>query len=989
MPDSEGCRHWIYSIGRWALAPIPFCFTGNLITMYHKSVSLFFRFFFLIILIRMCSFNELKAQTLDLTPRERDQLKSQSIALVKEFEQLLNVLSHKATTSSDAQDIVILATADNQTRIFADPKVVLEDDLYSIHADSVEPKDVSVQKYLNDWDLFYTKGFDETVSFSDLRISDFAFKGYLYLKVYYVSQFKNKHKYFDKNYVTKRRVATIRFDKKNGKYVGYINGISFFRSKRATGSGTVLASAEDEFKPFVKEIKMKLNHFTDSTITESQIALQKKSDSLYAEAVKSQMQKTEEEQRRDLFYSRAISKGDSMVAAKDFASAIEAYTEARAFKPLETYPRTKINELTRMLAGGMNNNPRQMFTRQMSEGDALFRQRDYESARQAYQSAYIILPDNPEVIQKFYQTDKIIRNKADIRRKYMAGNFKLALKDYTQIISEDKTNPDYFYERARCYQALGEDKKAMADLNSAIALDAVFAEALKMRASSFRNENDLAKAIADYNTLIQVNPNLAEYHQQKGFLLAQSKEYDKAIDEFNQALKLDPKDVQSATAKANAQRKSSKLDEALVSADAALAINPVFSSALFMKGMVLMQKGYESKAGVEFAKAYKLGLNVDEAKELDKYHDDYLNLARTNAKNNQQAEAIKFVQKALLVKPVSVDALYFLAVQEAAIGKSADAIRDLDQCISLKENFVPAYVKKGQILSGKKDYRTALPLLHTAFHLDNRNLDACRGLGDAFVAQSQFDSALVWFNTAFLIKSADPVTLVKRALCHYSMENYHKALLDVENAIREDNKLADAHFYKGKINRALKQGFNAIDNYNEAARLGYNKYDCLVETGLTYASMSNHKQAIKAFGDAIVLQPGQSDAYALRAASYKERDDFTNARSDYESAIRIDSLGPNPDCLSELGFIHIRSANFTEAQPRFEKALTIDPNHPGAGYGLGVVFYNQGKKEAALQSFERAFQTGKLEFSQIKKDIWMKDILKDPEFLKLKDSGLK
>jgi tetratricopeptide (TPR) repeat protein len=954
-----------------------------------KNYRPFYCISILFLLVQILGFSKANAQNLDLTPRERDQLKSQSIALVKEFEQLLNVLSHKATTSSDAQDIVVLATADNQTRIFADPKVVLEDDLYSIQADSVEPKDVSIQKYLNDWDLFYTKGFEETVSFSDLRISDFAFKGYLYLKVYYVSQFKNKHKYFDKNYVTKRRVATIRFDKKNGMYVGYINGISFFRSKKATGNGTVLASPDDEFKPFVKEIKMKLNHFTDSTITESQIALQKKSDSLYAEAVKSQMQKSEDEQRRDLFYSKAISKGDSMLAIKDFASAIEAYTEARAFKPLETYPRTKINELTRMLAGGMNNNPRQMFTRQMTEGDALFKQRDYEVARQAYQSAYIILPDNPDVIQKFYQTDKIIRNKADIRRKYMAGNFKLALKDYTRIIAEDKTNPDYFYERARCYQALGENKKAMADLNSAISLDPVFAEALKMRASAYQKEHDIPKAIADFNSLILVSPNLAEYHQQKGFLLAQNKDYDKAIEEFNLALKLDPKDVQSATAKADAQRKSARLDDALVSADAAIAINPVFSSALFMKGMILMLKGYESRAGVEFAKAYKLGLNVDEAKELDKYHDDYLNLARTNAKNNQNTESVKFVQKALLVKPVSVDALFFLAVQEAAMGKTTDAIRDLDQCIVLKENFVPAYVKKGQILCGKKDFQTALPLLHTAFHLDSRNLDACRGLGDAFVALSQYDSALVWFNTAFLIKSADPVTLVKRARCHYSMENYHKALLDVENAIREDNKLAEAHFYKGKVNKALKQGFNAIDNYNEASRLGYNKYDCLVETGITYSSMSNHKQAIKAFGDAITLQPGQSDAYALRAACFRERDDFKNAQSDYEAAIRIDSLGPNPDCLSELGFIHIRSGNFTEAQSRFEKALIIDPNHPGAGYGLGVVLFNQGKKESALQSFERVLQTGKLEFNQMKKDVWMKEILKDPEFVKLKDAGLK
>lgn len=46
------------------------------------------------------------AQTSNLSPKDRDEIRSKAIGLVKDYEQLLNVIATKGTTPSDVADIL-------------------------------------------------------------------------------------------------------------------------------------------------------------------------------------------------------------------------------------------------------------------------------------------------------------------------------------------------------------------------------------------------------------------------------------------------------------------------------------------------------------------------------------------------------------------------------------------------------------------------------------------------------------------------------------------------------------------------------------------------------------------------------------------------------------------------------------------------------------------------------------------------------------------
>lgn len=934
----------------------------------------------LFLFICFCPITWVKAQT--YSPKDRDEIRSRAIGLVKDFEQMLNVLATQGTTPSDVQDIVSQAIKE-EGRMFFDAKVNVEDDLYALNADSMTPKDVSIEKYLNDWDLFYLKSYDETVSFTDLRLSELASKDYAYLKVYFQSQLKSKHKDFDRNFPIRKRIALIRFEKQAGQWKAWINGISFYTGKKPDGREISQAEFEEMYKPFVKEARAKLNtNQFDSTQVESQLSLQKKNDSLYAEAVKANLQKTEEQKRKDQLYQRANQRGDSLFTLKQFPAALEAYTEARAQKPFETYPRSKINELTQLLASGVTD-PQKLLEQQVQEGDRKLRQRDYEAGRKAYQTALTINPDHPGLKEKMAAADKVIRNRAEIKAKYTAGNFKLALKEYSKVIAEDKNNPVYYLDRALCYQSQGDHKKALLDLNKAIELDATYADALRARAFSFQKLGDYAKAISDYSSLLSIDPKLSDVWLRKGQLLLQTQDYPGALSDFDQALMLNSKDVLAQSWQSEAYRKMGKYQEAIESAEKAFALNPNFSGGQFQKGLALLEKGEDEKGAISLQKAFKTGLNQDQDQVLDRMHVEFFSKAKEASTKGEVDQAVKWIRRAIIVKPKAHEAHLFLALQMEKAGKPDQALQSLDQALFVKEDFHPAYLKKAQILVQQKQFANALNPYYATLRWDRKNIEALIGLGDAFSALRQFDSAMVWYGEALQVKPDFAPVLVGRGKAHFKMENLRRALMDFEQAIDQDKKNAEAYFYKGKINKELKQAQKAIEDLNRALELGYNAYECAAVIGEAYADMGNHAKAIKYYTNAIKLAPDRGEAYASRGLSYLAEEDFKNAHADLDEGLKIDTALGTLKNRTELGFLKLRLNEFEAAANQFNKALDKDYLDARANYGLAVCLYNTGRFELSMRHFEQAFIPRRLEYDKIKKDPWMKSILKDKDFKRL------
>jgi tetratricopeptide (TPR) repeat protein len=213
--------------------------------------------------------------------------------------------------------------------------------------------------------------------------------------------------------------------------------------------------------------------------------------------------------------------------------------------------------------------------------------------------------------------------------------------------------------------------------------------------------------------------------------------------------------------------------------------------------------------------------------------------------------------------------------------------------------------------------------------------------------------------------------------------------MDFEDAINQDKKIAEAFFYKGKINKALKQFDRSIDDYNKALDLGYSSYECAIEIGLSYYDLGSHSKAIKYFTNAIKENPNKGLGFGMRGLSYLAEEDYKNALADLDEAVKMDTAMAKAGNRIELGFLKLRFNDLEGAEEQFNKALDFDAYSPRANYGLASTQFLTGKLDLSMRTFEQAFIPRKLEYDKIKKDPWMKTILKNKDFKRISKAYFK
>ncbi|MBT28922.1 MAG: hypothetical protein CMO01_04600 [Thalassobius sp.] len=120
---------------------------------------------------------------------------------------------------------------ESANQIFLDNKVIVEDDIDpSYYQSSNKVKDLSIERYLNDLDLFYSKSNNSTISFSNIKASEVKQGSYIYLEVYFESKFTGKHQTIFENYKPTKRVATIIAKKEGRSWKMLIGSIVFYNA---------------------------------------------------------------------------------------------------------------------------------------------------------------------------------------------------------------------------------------------------------------------------------------------------------------------------------------------------------------------------------------------------------------------------------------------------------------------------------------------------------------------------------------------------------------------------------------------------------------------------------------------------------------------------------------------------------------------------------------------------------------------------------------
>jgi tetratricopeptide (TPR) repeat protein len=118
-----------------------------------------------------------------------------------------------------------------------------------------------------------------------------------------------------------------------------------------------------------------------------------------------------------------------------------------------------------------------------------------------------------------------------------------------------------------------------------------------------------------------------------------------------------------------------------------------------------------------------------------------------------------------------------------------------------------------------------------------------------------------------------------------------------------------------------------------------------VEEGQRYADEGNWAEAIKAYKQAVSLNPKDGDAYIGMGDAYMSAGKYEEAFAAYREGIRAAPW--NADAHYSLGAAYNDMAQYGEAFKPFVQAIRLDPNYAEAYYGIGFAYQN-------LENFKEA-----------------------------------
>ena len=171
-----------------------------------------------------------KAQ--ELSQRDKNILRYEAGAFVKEFELLLNNLSNEENAKYERDIIIKNSYTNSGNQIFLNEEVIIEDDINPNNYYYRKVTDLYVEKYLTNFDIFYAKQSSKTIFFSNVFVSEVKQGEYIYLEVYYNSEFKGRHLTYSESYQQTSRVATIIATKKERIWDLKIASIVFYNPKK-------------------------------------------------------------------------------------------------------------------------------------------------------------------------------------------------------------------------------------------------------------------------------------------------------------------------------------------------------------------------------------------------------------------------------------------------------------------------------------------------------------------------------------------------------------------------------------------------------------------------------------------------------------------------------------------------------------------------------------------------------------------------------------
>lgn len=139
----------------------------------------------------------------------------------------------------------------------------------------------------------------------------------------------------------------------------------------------------------------------------------------------------------------------------------------------------------------------------------------------------------------------------------------------------------------------------------------------------------------------------------------------------------------------------------------------------------------------------------------------------------------------------------------------------------------------------------------------------------------------------------------------------------------------------------------------QALQLEPENITVMINLGATYRLTKENDNAFKILTTAVTKDPQNAEALAALSSLYV---DMRNFAQGLEHAIQSVQYAPdNPDSYATCAYAHIKMGHYQEAEKMFRSALSLNPLHAQAGFGLGSILLLQGHLEQGWKYYRARF----------------------------------
>ncbi|MBF0124864.1 MAG: tetratricopeptide repeat protein, partial [Magnetococcales bacterium] len=193
---------------------------------------------------------------------------------------------------------------------------------------------------------------------------------------------------------------------------------------------------------------------------------------------------------------------------------------------------------------------------------------------------------------------------------------------------------------------------------------------------------------------------------------------------------------------------------------------------------------------------------------------------------------------------------------------------------------------------------------------------------------------------------------LRAALSAYQHNDHQQAWSHCQQALQQDDSLADGWTIAGMLEDAAHHTPEAIACYQRAIALKPSCADPYHNLGNLFHRQNQVAEALSCYQQAIQLQPDCVAAYYNMGILLQQQQRHDEAIGYYRQAL---ALKPDhADGWYNLGLLLQGQNRLDEAIHHYRQAITHQPNHADSWYNLGIILQGQNQLSEAIRHYEQA-----------------------------------